>query len=71
MKEGGNMDLKIIFFSFKLPGNPIKNLQTVICANLFAVWESQLLYFKWHEYGNKLKLNADHVAQAAVVHDMC
>lgn len=46
-------------------------MQIVIYANPFAVLESQLLYFRWHEYGNKLKPNAEHVAQAGVVHDRC
>lgn len=46
------------FFCLRLPKTPTKN-SAVICVNLFAVLESELLYFKWHKYGNKQKPNVD------------
>lgn len=54
------------FSCLRLPKTATKN-SAVICANFFAVLELELLYFKQHKFGNKLKPN---VTQVAGVHDM-
>lgn len=54
------------FSCLRLPKTPTKN-SAVICANFFVVLDLELLYFKWHKSGNKLKPN---VIQVPGVHDM-